>query len=107
VLFTGARWIWIPKTVHSEFFNVSRRYHRRETFILFLRKVLLDKGVDFRICPIHDNNRINEVMITYNLERGEADAIKQMLTLGKYPEVERAWGVKSEFSAQKTTGSSL
>ncbi len=91
VLFTKARWIWIPKTVHREFFNVRRRYHRRETFILFLEKVLLDRGIDFQICPIYDSNRINEVMITYNLEKGEADAINQMLTLGNHPEVERAY----------------
>ncbi len=89
VRFTGARWVWIPRTVQREFLNVSRGYHRRETFLQFLEKVFLNRGLDFRICPVYDARRIEEVMHTYEVDRGEADALNQMLTLGKFPEVER------------------
>lgn len=89
VRFTGAKWVWIPRTVQKEFLNVSRGYHRREVFLQFLEKVFLNRGLDFRICPVYDARRIGEVMHRYGIDRGEADAVNQMLTLGKFPEVER------------------
>ncbi len=91
VRFTGARWVWIPRTVHAEFLNVSRRYHRRKTFLQFLGKTLLDRGLDFRICPLYDHNRINGIMHAYGIDVGEADALNQMLALERFPEVERRY----------------